>query len=925
MTTAVLETSLAQAAATAADIDVDVLEQAVTIALAGGPDETTPDWQKWASCAGVGPADYFPARGAPVHELMTKCRETCSVQAECLAAALASGEHHGVWGGTSAKGRLRLRNELRAAGLLGVVGEDAYIAWRTDGADREPTRQPARRVVATPWTHQAQAVESIVAELAHGGTCQVSMATASGKTHVAMWAAAEMGCDRILVLVPSLALVAQTAQVWRADARWAETPMLAVCSDIGATEMEATTDPFVVVDFVFDSPSSIVFATYQSSQVLVDADARFDLTIADEAHHLAGAADKAFATVLRREIPTDRTLYMTATPRRFTRRRASDDIDLVSMDDDAFGPRVYELLLSDAVDAGVVADYRVIVAAVDRQVFDRVAGHSDLEGTDPHLLAGAIAVVEAMGNLHLTSCVSFHTRVERARSFSRLVGAVAEILPGLAPEGPGWAGFVHGDASVRIRERLLARLGDQHTWGVLANAKALGEGVDLPELDAVAIVDPKNSEIDVLQATGRALRRPAGTTKVGTILLPVLLEGDADPDDLMAGIDERSMDLVAGVLRSLRSHDVDLGSRLDRTRRATARTGVTAGLGPADLSRILRERAARGLLQSRVELNLPDGPLCDLAGAMALHLVREATSTWDEAFGRLQAWTAEHGHCRIPQSAEVAVLAGASSSLGSWTSRQRTLHRRGLLAPERVKALEGLPRWSWDARTDTWWEKFDILADYIATYQCLPKQSVEHHGAKIGQFLATCRAAMKDYGGNWLSQFPDRIAALETLPGWSWNERDDWWEGHFAQLQQWAAEHGHAAPSAGDSAPDGFDLGKWVAKERGKVRSGKRTPDQSARLRALPGWVDDFHEIGAQLWEDGYARLAAHITRHGELPIQTHKEADGFNLGGWVSKQRQAHRGQRGAGLLTAERISRLESLPHWTWTPKVGFRQAAS
>lgn len=910
----VLAPHLAQAAADAADVDVDVLLDAVQIALGGGPDETAPDWISWASCRTEHTDTYFPGRGQDSKHVVEDCKERCAVQAECLGAALAYGEREGVWGGTSSAARLRLRNVLREAGLLGVTGEDAHIAWRESGADHEPpTRLDVRRI-RKPWPHQLQAVDAIVDAIRDGGICQIAMATGSGKTWVSFAAAAELQARTVLVLMPSLALVTQSAAAWRADERWADTPMLAVCSDTGGSGLEATTDPDRVSEFA--AGGGVVFGTYQSSDVLIASRVCFDLVIADEAHHLAGDADKTFAAIVRGEILCDRTLYMTATPRRFLKKRSGPDVDVVSMDDHAaFGPRVYELSLSDAVDAGVIADYRVVVAAVDRHVFDKIAEHPDMEGVDPHLLAGAIAIVEAMGTMRLTSCVSFHTRVERARSFSRLVGAVADLLPGIRPIRPGWAGYISGDTSVRIRDRLLARLADRTTWGVLANAKALGEGVDLPELDAVAIVDPKNSEVDVLQATGRALRRPTGTTKVGTVLLPVLVDEGAAIDDPMSGIDERSIGLVAGVLRALRTYDTELGGRLDAIRRGNARRSIDPEATP-ELVYAMRARAARGLLQSRVELHLPGGAVGDLAGAMALHLVREATASWDEAYGRLQAWVAEHGHCRIPQSAEVTMTADTTSTLGQWVSRQRTLHRRGLLATERVDALEKLPGWMWNARDEAWWEKFDVFEEFVRSHGRYPTQFEEWHDVKVGNFLWGIRAGVKPNDDAWLTRFPDRVAAIEALPGWTWDPRAAWWEEHFAQLERWAAANGHAHPSQGDCAEDGFDLGKWTAKERGKIRGGRRTPDQAARLRALPGWVDDFKQVSTDMWEDGFSRCAEWMATNGGMPPQSLRLDDGYRLGTWVAKQRESYRGRRAASTLSPERIARLEALPGWTWIP---------
>lgn len=914
----------AEAAADAGGIDVDVITQAVDIALAGGPDELTPDWHRWGSCRTTATgAMYAGAHSRAGKDLVARCREDCAVQAECLAAALGGGEHDGIWGGTHEAGRRRIRIALRGAGLLGVVGEEAYIAWRDPAADREPIPPAARPAIARPWDHQAVAVDEIVNEIRDGGACQISMATASGKTHVGLWAAHELDARKVLLLVPSLSLISQTAAAWASDPRWAGAPMLAVCGDAGLDDLERTTDPDRVRWFLAGDGPAIVLATYQSSQVLVDARVRFDLAIADEAHHLAGDADKHYAAIVRGEIPTRRTLYMTATPRRFTRRRSGSDVELVSMDDGGpFGRRVFTFTLSDAVDAGVVADYRVIVAAVERDTFDQVAQHPELVDVDPHLLAGAIAVVEAMGQQHLTSCVSFHTRVERARTFSRLVGQVAELLPHLRPAGPGWAGFVHGQANVRIRERLLNRLSDTHTWGVLANARALGEGVDLPSLDAVAIVDPRNSETDVLQATGRALRLSGD--KVGTVLLPVLLARDADPGDPMSGIDDRSLEIVSGVLRALRAHDQDLGARLDYTRRDVARRdldGNNRGLVRVELAQLLRKRAARGLLQSRVELRLPGGALGDLAGALALHVVREATSSWDEAYARLEAWTDEHGHCRIPQSTDIGFTAGALTSLGAWCSQQRQLYRRGLLPEDRIRLLEHLSGWLWDARADAWYEKLDVLREFVETHGRYPLGREEWHGYKIGSFVNTCRTAITTKDNEWLLQFPDRMAALEALPGWVWNARDAAWDEHYDQLRRFADEHGHAMPSDKDTL-DGFNLGKWVAKERQKIRTGMRTPEQAALLRALPGWIGSFENVRQDLWQDGFDRTRRYITTNGRQVPQPYVEPDGYRLGSWVLKQRQAymnrHRsGQVPGGRISDAQIALLEELPGWTWTPR--------
>lgn len=919
------------AGAAAVRVAPEVLEDAVRLALLGGPDVEVPGWQEDAFCHGLPPEAFYPGRGEFRKEVVEGCGR-CDVQSACLAAALSTGEKDGIWGGTTGRARIRLRKVLREAGVMGVVGEDAYLAWLSEGADREPPPPPPTAAVAvTPRPHQLDAVDAVCGAIAAGGSCQIAMATASGKTHVGLWAAERLGARRVLVLVPNLSLVSQTAQLWSTSAV-EDLEQLAVCSDTGELDLEATTDPSRVREF-FESAGdamAVVFATYHSSAVLVASGVTFDLAVADEAHHLAGEADKPFAAIVRGEIPTERTLYMTATPRRF--RRHGGDVDMVGMDvDGAFGPRVYELMLSDAVDSGIVADYRVVVAAVDRATFDRVASHPDLGDVDPHLLAGAIAVVRAMGDSDLRSCLSFHTRVDRARTFASLIGVVAEALPGFEPPGPGWAGFLHGGASVRIRHRLLARLVNDATWGVVANAKTLGEGVDVPTLDAIAIVDPKTSEQDVMQAVGRALRRPGRAAKVGTVLLPVLLaSGSHDLEDPLAGVDPRSLEVVAGVLRALRGHDTALSSRLDRTRRAVGKT--SRGFTDAGIGQLMRKRAARGLLRSRVELWVPGGATGELAGAISLEVLRESTAGWEEAFGRVEAWLAEHGSMPA-QGVEVPDATG-TFSLGAWCTVQRSLRRRGLLAPERVARLDRLAGWSWDPRDEQWWAKFAALKEYVERYGRIPARTVGENirGVNVGSFVNVTRQAFihdgKDRG--WLLQFPDRIAALEALPGWVWNQRDADWEQHFAELGRWVEFVGHARPPIG-SLVDGFDVGRWVGKQRAAVNGrrarGALTDERIARLRGLPGWVDDptwAEGMREDAWEHGFARLKAYADTHGAPASQAYRCPDGFGLGKWITRQRDLYTGRRSKGRLAPERIARIESIPGWEWAPMAAAVESA-
>ena len=133
------------------------------------------------------------------------------------------------------------------------------------------------------------------------------MACGTGKTLVSLWLAERRKAKRVLVLVPSLALIRQTLHEWLKETAWERPRFIAVCSDPTVTQgvedalvvhqrdldFPVTTDVGEVRDFLAAPGDGvqIVFSTYQSARVVGEAvqgmDA-FDLGIFDEAHKTAG-------------------------------------------------------------------------------------------------------------------------------------------------------------------------------------------------------------------------------------------------------------------------------------------------------------------------------------------------------------------------------------------------------------------------------------------------------------------------------------------------------------------------------------------------------------------------------------------------------------------------------------------------------------
>src|SRR5690606_15255242 len=80
----------------------------------------------------------------------------------------------------------------------------------------------------------------------------------------------------------------------------------------------------------------------------------------------------------------------------------------------------------------------------------------------------------------------------------------------------------------------------------------LSEGVDVPALDAVMFLTPRGSQVDIVQAVGRVMRKAPGK-KLGYIILPVVVPSGVPAAEALN--DNKRYQVVWQVLQALRSHD----------------------------------------------------------------------------------------------------------------------------------------------------------------------------------------------------------------------------------------------------------------------------------------------------------------------------------------------------------------------------------
>ncbi|MFF4402437.1 Helicase associated domain protein [Streptomyces sp. NPDC001480] len=831
--------------------------------------------------------------------------------------------------------------------------------------------------------HQREAVDAVLQALEfparstvpeRGLRTQVVMATGSGKTLVAVRSAEELQAGRVLVLVPSLDLLAQTEAAWREGGRTG--PMIGVSSLRGEEAGFAnTTDVDELVAWVRPFDKVTVFATYASLGLGTLEHAHradlpgWDLIVVDEAHRTSGRIGKPWAVVHdNTRIPSLRRLYMTATPRlwQLDEEQAQQGVPgelVASMDDDAggpFGARCYTLTLSEAIDRGICAPYQVV--CVD--VTDTELQAALLLGADgrseavrgARLAALQTALLKAAAEENLRRTLVFHHMVKEAEAFAAGLPHAAERLhdddPGLYPKTV-WADWLCGDHKPSHRRRVLGEFADGIATdgsvvekSFLGSVRVLGEGVDTKNCDSVYFADVRGSMPDLVQAVGRALRMQPGEGKTASLVVPVLLGPGETPDNMLTS---RAYGGLAKLLEALRAHDTRIVEQLAQPQAPSRSSGVQTRTGGQDDEELESDRSDRGLsapARALLKFSTPRDPAA-LAAFINLRVLNPEHEHWRRGIEAAVIYNRLHGDLRVPftyrmpgrddQEAEAdgwpATL--ANFPLGQWIADARRFHARGTLDEDRAEQLEKLGMvWS---HFDVAWQEGLAAARGWAEVNghLLAPLDATHQGYKVGIWLKNARAAARkaaEIEQRRAEGLPVQSAAgalsderreqLEDIdPAWcpAWPVE---WQRAFHLTRQHLNEGGALPTKPGTVLRQGEDLGRWVRAQR--IGFDKLTGVQQWLLEQVLGIEPAADEekppprrTQADKWAMNYAAAKQFYEREGHLRVpRKHIE----RTVGEDQEEQQLRLGawignQRSrAATLTPERVEQLSAIGmRWT------------
>ena len=295
---------------------------------------------------------------------------------------------------------------------------------------------------------------------------------------------------------------------------------------------------------------------------------------------LGGPNESGFQRVHDHEfIAGHKRLYMTATPRiygdRAKRKANESQLTVASMDDESqYGPELYRLGFGQAIELGILSPYKVIIFNVDQEQV----------GLDLHeLLSDAKSEVNMDNGARMVGCwnglgkrgapgvdfsadpqpakraVAFSSRIKQSKDFAKWFPQVIDRCITAAGDNAEnrllcQVKHVDGTQNALYRAGRLAWLRQEPEPGechVLTNARCLTEGVDVPALDAILFLHPRKSDIDVVQAVGRVMRRAEGK-QYGYIILPIAQAPGATAQETVSSSDYKA---VWQVINAISAHD----------------------------------------------------------------------------------------------------------------------------------------------------------------------------------------------------------------------------------------------------------------------------------------------------------------------------------------------------------------------------------
>lgn len=745
--------------------------------------------------------------------------------------------------------------------------------------------------------HQNNAVQKAINHFKKERRGQLIHACGTGKTLTSYFLFEKFNSKLTLYLVPSLQLINQTLTEWCKEslARNKLISPIVICSDKSNENISEynpqlwlqelgikVSNNFTELNKFINSKrkNKVIFCTYQSGKILSDhfknINKKIDLAFFDEAHNTTSSKSKIFGHLLEdKNIYINKRLFMTATPKKLV---GHDDRFYSMEDEKIYGKLIDEITFKTAIEElKLLNDYQVVTQIVkDENIKDLLKKNPFVidkkklpKEVELKLISGAITLKKTFKEKKIKNAVSFHGRVNRAKAFK-------DGINNIYPETQLNSYHVHGKQSGSIRKDILSDFANNPP-SIITNAQCLSEGVDVPSIDAVIFVDPKQSKVDITQAIGRALRKGSKSKGKSYIIVPVIID-KKDSDSI-----EEAYQQILMVLRSMSEHDGRV----------------------VEYFKLIAEgkKPKYKLIDVNSEYLPKEFNLDDFIKNLSTKAWSRFSKLGRRPFDQARLWARDLG---INSSGWRTFLKSGKKPVDIPSDPPSAYPKEWLGWPDFL----GNPSVIED--TDRVIKEIKIFAKgKINPFP--PDRYILPDGFELG---ARVRGILLSKKRGVLPKWRKELIEKELIDKglFDWNGRDEFmWLKFFNAYKKYLDEGNPKIPKK-NTIIDSLNIDTWVQNQKKKYKKkigekitrevGDLTEDQFIKLKSINF---EFEDIYDKNWEINFKKSKNIIKKNkGKIPEEMQ------SVKRWISSQRTFFKNNK----LEKDKIKKLEEIPYWSWDP---------
>ena len=726
--------------------------------------------------------------------------------------------------------------------------------------------------------HQIEAKNCILQEIEQNSRCQFISACGTGKTIVSQRTVEEyigkFNTSITLILVPSLELLSQFHKSWENNSNFKEHYKndFLLCSkdeikrinkqnfqDIKLLKKLHVELDEVSVYLEREINHKLIFSTYQSLPLLANAllenNLSITLAVFDEAHRTTGKWNSLFSYGLYDEnIKIDKRLFMTATPK----IDVESIYDIVSMDNEQlYGKIAYNLNIGDAINKGIIKDYKIIVTKISAEIKNEHDYYSILSE----------CILKVMNEKKLKKALLFNSTIKDSEKIKNYVNYKKEIS-----ENDFEAFHVDGYLDIKTRKEIIYKLSNEDEKTIVTNAKLFSEGIDIPAIELIGFLNRTKSIVDIAQRVGRVQRkRFEDDNEPGYIFIPLFEDKNSNISDYYSG----DWDYLVDVMLAFKEMDNRVNASFYNMFSNNDSKQFLKQIEIVDFNKNNTiETKNIEILQEHIISKLKH------------EIIAIKSEKWDINFHNYKQFLIDNK--RMPK---VTKKNKEETVLAKWVQGQIKKKNKNEMLHDRIEKLNTLIKlgFCWDKFDFQWNEKFNEFKEFYLLNQ---KEPQSYKKTKLSKDEKK-ESLIAKWLGHQKANFQDKKLLKERyelllpfIKNWE-NKTEVLWKEQFQKYKDFMKNNNNKFPMDNKKERGVY---VWITNQKKKYFAKELDEQKCALLNEISDeWILDGKE---RLWKDQNLKLLKFITDNNRLPVYSNnslkKDPDEHNVYLWYYKQQKA-------------------------------------